>query len=55
MGSSINVLICFHFPVLIEPIQITIINSEARYSRSTESGPIDVDIPQCSDRDEPIR
>ena len=48
---------CVYY-VHTEPIQESIIDSEAKYSRSigsTESGPIDVEIPQFSGRDGPIR
>ena len=46
------------FYVHTEPIIVTPIDSGAEYSRtieSTESGPIEVDIPQFSDTDGPIR
>ena len=46
------------FYVHTEPIVVTPIDIEAKYSRSigsTESGPIEVDIPEFSDTDGPIR
>ena len=59
LKDTVYVEYCIYFfYVHIGPIQTTNIDSEARYSGSigsTESGPIDVDIPEFSGRDGPIR